>query len=130
MFIEEILKEEKYEVLAFLDKNAENIVEKNGTPCYLPTDPKSVEMKNAIVLISLFLSDQEAESLKEDIKVMGYENVLFDKNHDIMEYTPIKLNVKHFPNRISDIKILYLNSFKLFLLQRIIPYRTSELYNK
>lgn len=78
--IGEILKEEKYEVLAFLDKNAENIVEKNGTPCYLPTDPKSVEMKNAIVLISLFLSDQEAESLKEDIKVMGYENVLFDKN--------------------------------------------------
>ncbi|MBQ9834608.1 MAG: hypothetical protein IJO33_05430 [Bacilli bacterium] len=40
-------------------------------------------------------------------------NILLNENAKVKKYTPIKLNAQHFPVRMSDIKILYLNSFKL-----------------
>lgn len=74
----EILKSAGCEPVAFLDRNAEDIKWKKGIEVYTPID--KIGGGQYKVLISLFLSKQAGQALIDDLNMLGYEDVIFDKN--------------------------------------------------
>ena len=77
-----LLYENKYKLSAFLDNNADKVKAINNIRCYKP-DEYIKNLKNVestIVILSLFLPTENLNLICQELKALGYKNIICDYN--------------------------------------------------